>query len=76
MKRRNDKKVDDMEETPEELMDEEEESDDENSPPTIDPYEVLSLVTEATADDVKKAYRNMALKHHPGTFLLSCISHR
>jgi DnaJ family protein C protein 9 len=68
MKRRNDKKEDDMEEeTPEELLDEEQESDDENSPPTIDPYEVLSLATEATADDVKKAYRKMALRHHPGT---------
>ncbi|KAF2621636.1 DnaJ-domain-containing protein [Macroventuria anomochaeta] len=37
----------------------------EDGPPTIDPYEVLGLEHEATADDVKKAYRKMALKHHP-----------
>lgn len=49
---------------------EEEEEDDieeEDGPPTIDPYDVLGLETEATADDVKKAYRKLALKHHPGT---------
>jgi DnaJ family protein C protein 9 len=48
---------------------EEEEEDDieeEDGPPTIDPYDVLGLETEATADDVKKAYRKLALKHHPG----------
>ncbi|KAF1845220.1 DnaJ-domain-containing protein [Cucurbitaria berberidis CBS 394.84] len=37
----------------------------EDGPPSIDPYEVLGLETEATADDVKKAYRKLALKHHP-----------
>ncbi len=37
-----------------------------NEPPVIDPYEVLELDKEATADDVKKAYRKLALKHHPG----------
>jgi DnaJ family protein C protein 9 len=49
--------------------DEEEEDDDmdeEDGPPAIDPYEVLGLETEASADDVKKAYRKLALKHHPG----------
>jgi DnaJ family protein C protein 9 len=66
MKRRSDKKEDALEEEAPEFMDEEEESDDENSPPSIDPYEVLGLEAEATADDVKKAYRKMALKHHPG----------
>lgn len=35
-------------------------------PPSIDPYAVLDLETEATADQVKKAYRKLALKHHPG----------
>jgi DnaJ family protein C protein 9 len=39
----------------------------EEGPPAIDPYEVLGLETEATADDVKKAYRKLALKCHPGT---------
>jgi DnaJ family protein C protein 9 len=66
MKRRNDKKEDAVDEEAPEFMDDEEESDDENSPPSIDPYEVLGLEAEATADDVKKAYRKMALKHHPG----------
>ena len=50
----------------------EEESEDEDAdleadgPPSIDPYAVLGLEKEATADHVKKAYRKMALKHHPG----------
>ncbi|KAH8725021.1 hypothetical protein GQ44DRAFT_739826 [Phaeosphaeriaceae sp. PMI808] len=43
----------------------EEDIEGEDEPPVIDPYEVLGLETEATADDVKKAYRKMALKHHP-----------
>ena len=30
-----------------------------------DYYEVLGLSKNATADDVKKAYRNLALKYHP-----------
>ncbi|KGQ04816.1 DnaJ subfamily C member 9 [Beauveria bassiana D1-5] len=37
----------------------------EGGPPTIEPYEVLGLERTATADDVKKAYRKAALKHHP-----------
>ncbi|KAJ4295138.1 hypothetical protein N0V90_007148 [Kalmusia sp. IMI 367209] len=51
--------------------DEEEEEEEEDAdleadgPPSIDPYAVLGLEKEATADDVKKAYRKMALKHHP-----------
>ncbi|CAN9093433.1 unnamed protein product [Alternaria alternata] len=39
--------------------------DEEDGPPAIDPYEVLGLEVEATADEVKKAYRKMALKCHP-----------
>ncbi|CAI4219981.1 unnamed protein product [Parascedosporium putredinis] len=34
-------------------------------PPTIDPYEVLGLERDATADQVKSAYRKAALKNHP-----------
>jgi DnaJ homolog subfamily C member 9 len=54
-------------------------SDDENlgeeedGPPTVDPYEVLGLEREATADDVKKSYRKMALKHHPGMFCVAFV---
>lgn len=31
------------------------------------PYEVLGLTSEATQDEIKKAYRQLALKHHPDT---------
>ncbi|KAH8666614.1 DnaJ domain-containing protein [Xylariales sp. PMI_506] len=34
-------------------------------PPQIDPYEVLQLDRAATADQVKSAYRKLALKNHP-----------
>ncbi|KAF5652214.1 hypothetical protein F25303_3486 [Fusarium sp. NRRL 25303] len=37
----------------------------ESEPPTIDPYEVLSLERTATSDDIKKSYRKAALKNHP-----------
>lgn len=40
-----------------------------DGPPTIDPYEVLGLDTEATEEDVKKAYRKAALANHPGKSL-------
>ena len=36
-------------------------------PSTIDPYTVLGLDPQASADQVKSAYRKLALKHHPGT---------
>lgn len=52
-----------------EFVNEEEEDDIEgDGPPAVDPYAVLGLETEASADDVKKAYRKLALKHHPGTY--------
>jgi DnaJ family protein C protein 9 len=51
----------------EEEEEDEDEAGDEEGPPSIDPYAVLGLEAEATADDVKKAYRKLALKHHPGT---------
>ncbi|KAF4125559.1 DnaJ-like protein subfamily C member 9 [Geosmithia morbida] len=34
-------------------------------PPVIDPYDVLELERSCTADEIKKAYRKAALKHHP-----------
>ncbi|KAF2089366.1 DnaJ-domain-containing protein [Saccharata proteae CBS 121410] len=43
----------------------EEELVDEEPPTSIDPYEVLGLEREATAGEVKIAYRKAALKHHP-----------
>lgn len=58
------------------INDDEEEEDEDadleaDGPPSIDPYAVLGLEKEATADDVKKAYRKMALKHHPGTYSIN-----
>lgn len=47
-----------------------------DAPPSIDPYKVLGLETTATEDDVKKSYRKLALKHHPGPHLLSHIQIR
>lgn len=35
-------------------------------PPTeINPYEILSISKDATADQIKSAYRKTALRHHP-----------
>lgn len=50
------------------VNDAEEDDIEQDGPPTIDPYAVLGLETEASADDVKKAYRKLALKHHPGKY--------
>src|SRR5437660_10605211 len=33
--------------------------------PDRDYYEVLGVARDATADQIKKAYRNLARKHHP-----------
>lgn len=43
----------------------EEELDAGEAPTEINPYAVLGLETSASPDDVKKAYRKAALKHHP-----------
>lgn len=34
--------------------------------PVIDPYETLDLERDATADQIKSAYRKAALRNHPG----------
>lgn len=31
----------------------------------MDPYKVLGLSNDATEDDIKRAYRKLALKYHP-----------
>lgn len=38
----------------------------EDLPHFTDPYKVLGIETAATAEQVKSAYRKLALKHHPG----------
>ena len=35
-------------------------------PTGINPYKVLGVEKNATADEIKSAYRKLALKHHPG----------
>lgn len=35
-------------------------------PPSINPYTVLAVDQAATDDEIKRAYRKAALKHHPG----------
>jgi DnaJ-domain-containing protein 1 len=40
-----------------------------DEPPTsINPYRVLDLEKDATADQIKTAYRKAALKNHPGKY--------
>ncbi|EEQ31487.1 hypothetical protein McanMca71_007886 [Microsporum canis] len=34
-------------------------------PPSINPYEVLGVAEQASADEIKSAYRKKALRHHP-----------
>ncbi|KAK5153762.1 hypothetical protein LTS14_007456 [Recurvomyces mirabilis] len=36
-----------------------------DTPPSINPYEVLSIDKSATPDQIKSAYRKAALRHHP-----------
>lgn len=35
-------------------------------PKDIDPYKVLELETAASPEQVKSAYKKLALRHHPG----------
>jgi DnaJ homolog subfamily C member 9 len=38
-----------------------------DEPPTsINPYRVLSVEKAASPDEIKTAYRKLALRHHPG----------
>lgn len=45
--------------------DDEEPADAGDAPTDINPYFVLDLELEATQDEIKKAYRKAALRHHP-----------
>ena len=41
-----------------------------NEPPTgINPYEVLQLETTASPQEVKSAYKKLALQNHPGPII-------
>lgn len=33
---------------------------------SMSPYTVLKVKEDASADEIKKAYRKLALKYHPG----------
>ncbi|EXJ93736.1 DnaJ like subfamily C member 9 [Capronia coronata CBS 617.96] len=50
---------------PRSVEDQEEEELELNDPPSVDPYNVLKISETATADEIKSAYRKLALKHHP-----------
>lgn len=44
-----------------------------SEPPTeINPYDILQIEITATSNDVKTAYKKLALRHHPG--ILTCLS--
>jgi len=45
----------------------------EDPPTSINPYEVLGVERNATADQVKSAYRKAALRHHPGAQHSYCL---
>jgi preprotein translocase subunit Sec63 len=43
-------------------------------PNNINPYKVLEIEKSATPDQIKTAYRKLALKHHPGMLLFTTIN--
>ena len=37
-------------------------------PPTkVNPYKVLRVKKDASEEEIKKSYKQLALRHHPGT---------
>jgi DnaJ family protein C protein 9 len=43
-------------------------------PNNINPYKVLEIEKSATPDQIKTAYRKLALKHHPGMQLYVSVN--
>lgn len=48
-------------------------------PPTrVNPYKVLRVKKDASDEEIKKSYKQLALRHHPGILCLStfkpCLS--
>ena len=57
--------LDDHEDEPHEADEDEDEGEQAETATTVDYYKVLGLPRDCHPDDIKRAYRRMALKYHP-----------